>query len=193
MSTREKPLLVLQVNLGPAVGMVGMGVFKDDTANTVAERVIRESAAKFASTQEQRLKTRELAHVLEVRINQRIAEIQADMKKQKLEMRKVEFQMAQLQREKRLEQAAKNPGTMNIEKRIAQKEQKKEARVIGNLSIIVGPNRRGDIVVREGDDLRVLVKNFTALYGLKKEVAPTIHDSLVQLVQQNTYRTQQME
>ena len=54
--------------------------------------------------------------------------------------------------------------------------------MIGNLSIIVGPNRRGDIVVREGDDLRVLVKNFSALYGLKKEVSGTIHDSLVQLV-----------
>ena len=73
---------------------------------------------------------------------------------------------------------------------MAQKEQKKDARVIGNLSIIVGPNRRGDIVVREGDDLRVLVKNFIALYGLKKEVSQTIHDSLVQLVQQNTSRLQ---
>ena len=51
--------------------------------------------------------------------------------------------------------------------------------MVGNLSIIVGPNRRGDIVVREGDDLRVLVKNFIALYGLKKEVGMTIHDSLV--------------
>ena len=56
------------------------------------------------------------------------------------------------------------------------------------MSIIVGPNRRGDIIVREGDDLRVLVKNFIALYGLKKEVAQTIHGSLVQLVQQNTHR-----
>lgn len=43
----------------------------------------------------------------------------------------------------------------------------------------MGPNRRGDIIVRDGDDLRVLVKNFIALYGLKKEVAQTIHGSLV--------------
>ena len=74
---------------------------------------------------------------------------------------------------------------------MAEKEHKREARVIGNLSIIVGPNRRGDIVVRDGDDLRVLVKNFIALYGLKREVAPTIHESLIQLVQQNNFRTQQ--
>ena len=63
---------------------------------------------------------------------------------------------------------------LNTGKRQVDKEIKKEAKVIGNLSIIVGPNRKGDIVVREGDDLKSLVKNFVALYGLKKEVAPTI-------------------
>ena len=61
---------------------------------------------------------------------------------------------------------------------MAEKEAKKDAKIIGNLSIIVGPNRRGDIVIRHGDDLKVLVKNFIALYGLKKEVAPTILQSL---------------
>ena len=61
---------------------------------------------------------------------------------------------------------------------MVEKDLKKEAKVIGNLSIIVGPNRRGDIVVREGDDLKLLVKNFVALYGLKREVAPTIQTSL---------------
>ena len=43
---------------------------------------------------------------------------------------------------------------LNTGKRLVEKEIKKEAKVIGNLSIIVGPNRRGDIVVREGDDLK---------------------------------------
>ena len=71
---------------------------------------------------------------------------------------------------------------------MVEKEIKKEAKVIGNLSIIVGPNRRGDIVVREGDDLKQLVKNFVALYGLKKEVAPTIQASLQQLVDKNQKR-----
>ena len=82
--------------------------------------------------------------------------------------------MAQLGREKRLDQAAKNQMQLNTGKRQVDKEIKKDAKVIGNLSIIVGPNRKGDIVVREGDDLKSLVKNFVALYGLKKEVAPTI-------------------
>ena len=57
---------------------------------------------------------------------------------------------------------------------MAEKEAKKDAKVIGNLSIIVGPNRRGEIIIKQNDDLKLLVKNFIALYGLKKDVAPTI-------------------
>ena len=72
---------------------------------------------------------------------------------------------------------------MNTGRRVVEKDLKKEAKVIGNLSIIVGPNRRGDIVVREGDDLKLLVKNFVALYGLKRDVAPTILTSLQKLVE----------
>ena len=84
--------------------------------------------------------------------------------------------------------AAKTQVQMNTERRQAEKNMKKEAKVIGNLSIIVGPNRRGDIVVRDGDDLKTLVKNFVALYGLKRDVAPTILKSLQQLVDKNTAR-----
>jgi hypothetical protein len=60
--------------------------------------------------------------------------------------------------------------------------------VIGNLSIIVGPNRKGDILVRVGDDLALLVKNFIAAYGLKKDVAPTILASLQQLVRNHAQK-----
>ena len=67
---------------------------------------------------------------------------------------------------------------MNTEIRKNQKTKKKDEKVIGDLSIIYGPNRKGDIVVREGDDLPTLVKNFIALYGLKKDVAPIILASL---------------
>ena len=52
VSMREKPLLEVSVNLGPKHGLLTMGVFKDDTAGTVADRIIRESGAQFPSTQE---------------------------------------------------------------------------------------------------------------------------------------------
>jgi hypothetical protein len=41
--------------------------------------------------------------MLETQINQRISELAEEAKKQKLEMRKVEFQIEQLEREKRLD------------------------------------------------------------------------------------------
>jgi len=36
--------------------------------------------------------------------------------------------------------------------------------VIGKLSVVVGANRKGDIVVREGDNLHLLVKSFMQSY-----------------------------
>jgi hypothetical protein len=63
--------------------------------------------------------------------------------------------------------------SLNTAKRLVEKEDKKN-KIIGKLSIIVGANRKGDIVVREGDNLQSLVKSFMASYGLKREVMPTI-------------------
>jgi len=41
---------------------------------------------------------------------------------------------------------------------------------VGKLRVVVGANRKGgDIVIKEEDeDLKILAKNFAALYGLKK-------------------------
>jgi len=58
----------------------------------------------------------------------------------------------------------------------------KKKKVLGNLSVIVGPNRKGEIIVRVGDDLPSLVRNFIALYGLKKTVYPTILEHLTHLI-----------
>jgi hypothetical protein len=41
---------------------------------------------------------------------------------------------------------------MNTAKRQFEKEEKKN-KIIGKLSVIVGANKKGDIVVREGDNL----------------------------------------
>ena len=57
--------------------------------------------------------------------------------------------------------------------------------MIGKLSVIVGANKKGDIVIREGDNIQALVKSFMLLYGLKKELMPTIIASVEQLVRNN--------
>ena len=49
---KEKPLLIVKVNLGPKYGEVSMGVWKEDNASTISERIIRQSGAVFKNTQE---------------------------------------------------------------------------------------------------------------------------------------------
>ena len=52
MSSREKPLLIIQVNFGPSRGVIQLGVFKDDTPSTVADRALREVGARFQTATE---------------------------------------------------------------------------------------------------------------------------------------------
>jgi hypothetical protein len=49
----------------------------------------------------------------------------------------------------------------------------------------MGPGKKGQIVMREGDDVSQLVRSFIQLYGLKKEVFGTICESLRQLIGNN--------
>jgi hypothetical protein len=48
--------------------------------------------------------------------------------------------------------------------------------------VVVAPNRKGDIVVREGQDLETLVKSFVISYGLKKDMHDIILESLEKVV-----------
>ena len=52
----------------------------------------------------------------------------------------------------------------------AQRSQRSERRVLGSLSVVMGPGKKGQIVVREGDDIETVVRNFVQLYGLKRDV-----------------------
>ena len=61
-----------------------------------------------SSTVERRQKVRELAAVVQDQINSKIDKMVDEIKRYKSEMLKIEFMMAQVEREKRLEQAARN-------------------------------------------------------------------------------------
>jgi hypothetical protein len=67
------------------------------------------------------------------------------------------------------------------------KEEKRE-KIIGRLSVLLGNNKKGDILVREGDNIQHLAKSFVASYGLKREFMQSIIASLEQLVQSNKLR-----
>ncbi len=57
--------------------------------------------------------------------------------------------------------------------------------MVCKLSVIVGASKKGDIVVREGDDTKTLVRSFMTSYGLKKDMFHTILDSLQALILTN--------
>ena len=52
----------------------------------------------------------------------------------------------------------------------AQRRMRGERKILGSLSVVMGPGKKGQIVVREGDDIPSVVRSFVKLYGLKKEV-----------------------
>ncbi len=73
---------------------------------------------------------------------------------------------------------------MNTAKRYTEKEDKRH-RIVGKLQVLIGNNRKGEIIIRDGDNLNTLAKSFVSSYGLKKEFITTIVGSLEQLVANN--------
>ena len=83
-----------------------------------------------------------------------------------------------MEREKRLSEAQRRSiQEMNTARRQTEKEDKRN-RVVGKLSVIIGNNRKGEIIIRNGDNLKTSAKSFVTSYGLKKEFVPTIVSSL---------------
>ena len=62
----------MKVNLGQIYGQVTMGVWKDDTANTVSERIIKQSGVAFKDTKEKNEKVRQLSKIVEKEINLKV-------------------------------------------------------------------------------------------------------------------------
>jgi hypothetical protein len=103
---RDKALLYVKVNFGDRTHETG--VYREDTANIVAERLIKLSGVFPGNTAERRTKVRELALLVEEQVNLKIERMCDEVKRYKTEVSKIQFAMSQLQREKRLEQAAKS-------------------------------------------------------------------------------------
>jgi hypothetical protein len=66
---------------------------------------------------------------------------------------------------------------LNTARRKGEKEEKRN-RIIGKLSVLMGNNKRGEIIIREGDNLNTSAKKFVASYGLKREFTSNIVESL---------------
>ena len=94
-------------------------------------------------------------------------------------------------RERRLKQANKFMDQTNISSISKEHQCSKiqERKILAKLSVIVAPNRKGEIVVREGDEsdkkLKQIINNFIVCYALKSEMAPIIKQGILNLIEQN--------
>ena len=73
------------------------------------------------------------------------------------------------------------PFNLSTQTRLVEKRNRKRG-ILGKLSILVGHNKRGDIIIREGDNPNLLVKNFMISYSLNKELFTTILGAVLQLI-----------
>lgn len=66
--------------------------------------------------------------------------------------------------------------------------------IIGRLSVLVAPGKKGEIIVREGEQtdqgLMRLVKNFVSCFGIQPQMAQVIFQNLKQLLANNTKPTE---
>jgi DNA helicase TIP49 (TBP-interacting protein) len=98
-------------------------------------------------------KRHRLAEVIEREVNRHIYEyrdlVEGEVREHKRQMQARE----QTERERRLNEAHRTSILeMNTAKRHTQKEVKRN-RVIGKLSVLIGNNRKGEIIIRDGDNL----------------------------------------
>ncbi|TNV85388.1 hypothetical protein FGO68_gene11856 [Halteria grandinella] len=179
---KDKPLMQVRIKLRQEQFVLA-NVYKDDTPITVAERVLRNG--KLLHIKDLKEKKQILANLVEQQINDYIQNFRLQVDKDfKASIKKKQHQEQNL-REKRLHMASQQSiDSLNTAKRQQIKEEKRE-RILGRLSILLGNSKKGDILVREGDSLQQLAKNFVASYGLKREFIQSILSSLEQLVQNN--------
>lgn len=182
---KEKPLMTVRVKV-KADTYVNAHVYRDDTSQRVADRVYRH--AHVLPTRLNKEKRYLLAQYIEREVNAYIHKIKEDTERDQRTLNKQRQQADKIEREKRLHEASsKSIINLNTAVRMRQKEDNK-ARVLGKLSISIGSHRRGDIVVREDENLHLLAKSFVASYGLKKEFIETIRRSLEQLHDRYAHR-----
>lgn len=94
-----------------------------------------------------------LAGLIEQQVNAYINGLKEVHDRDQKEKKKIQKMHHQQEREKRLNEAAsKSVAQMNTAKRLYEKEEKKQ-KVLGKLSVIVGANKKGDIVARDGDNI----------------------------------------
>lgn len=120
---------------------------------------------------------RKLARYIEVKINDYISQIKEEIEKE--EQQVLRANLKKIEMKKKNKQENLKPFELKTGQRIIEKQIKqKEHPVIGRVTVKLGPNRSGKIIVRQGDDPTTLARNFIHSYSLKQSDFEYLVDSI---------------
>ena len=131
-------------------------------------------ASQILRKEEYRATAHKLSQFLASQINSQIQFMLEERQRQITAIERQKHSLEQLEREKRIMQSAVCEPMLQT----AQRSFRGQRKILGNLSVVMGPGKKGQIVMREGDEIGQLVRSFIQLYGLKKDVFGTICESL---------------
>eukprot|EP01022_Parablepharisma_sp_SALTPOND_P030071 TRINITY_DN752_c0_g1_i1.p1 TRINITY_DN752_c0_g1~~TRINITY_DN752_c0_g1_i1.p1 ORF type:complete len:897 (-),score=102.49 TRINITY_DN752_c0_g1_i1:34530-37220(-) len=165
-------LLTLEITLKPGTTIL-LDVTKSDSPTYLAEKCLSLGGIKASRTL-----INTLASVIEEKVGDEIRRLLDSIKKERMRIMHEKTVCEKTKKAKELEKM--KPFDLSTEKRQCEKENK--PKIIGRLSILIGNNKTGEIVVREGDSPEMLTQNFIATYSLKSHTFPTILDALQKLI-----------
>ncbi len=163
-------LLTLEITLRPGL-TIRLEVTRNDTPSYLAEKCL--AVGKIHAGREV---IRELSKVIEQNIELEIRGLMESIKRERIRAMKENAQKEKEKKER--EVAAMRPFDLRTEKL-----RESRPKVLGRLSILIGNNRKGEIVIREGDYPESLVNSFIATYSLKQNIYPTIMDAVNKLIE----------
>ena len=179
-----KPLFEVKVKLTESL-IVSETVFKDDTPITICDRLVSKNQRHLGHLQKETRKL--LQQYIEFEVNSYVKQLESVIKKHKQKVESKKREHEQIKREKRL-RAAQRLGDAEHLYSSSNFQSLEQRPIVAKLQIIVGSNRKGEIIVRETQEdeasVSSLVKNFIVCYGLKKEMYPIIFSHLMDLIQQ---------
>lgn len=165
------PLLLLDVVLAQDV-VVRLPVTKMDTPSYLAEECFA-----LANMKVPKRVVDKLSKTIELRIAEEVQTLVATTKERQHQYAKE--QMHQEHHAKQLAKESIKEFNLWTNRRPAERESRK---ILGKLSVVIGKNRTGEIVVREGDDPSALVESFITAFSLGREYRQYFLDTIEKLV-----------
>ncbi|CAI2378007.1 unnamed protein product [Moneuplotes crassus] len=165
-----------------------LNVYKGDTAFSIADRCISQYLNKMKTTLTVKNKTiielkKKLATYIQNEINSSIQHLKEEVEKEEQRALKENLKKMELKKKQALDK--KKPFDLKTEKRPQEKEiLKKEHPIIGQVKVMLGPTRTGNIAVREGCDPEKVAENFMHSYSVPQKHKETIIARISQVISQ---------